>query len=195
MAQIEVVAERVRDEWELGLDPIADLVDTLETNGIRVFVIDADADNKFDGLAGSVSGMPIVVVGRHWPGDRQRFKLAHELGHLMLQGRLSKDLDEEKACNRFAGAFLLPRASVKQELGEYRNAIELKELGLLKEKFGLSMAGILFRAVDLDIISSAYHYEQFKLFRIAGWHQKEPGQDYQTERGHIFEQLLFHAFG
>ena len=53
-----------------------------------------------------------------WPGndkarpERQRFTLAHELGHLMLEGRLADGLDEEKACNRFAGAFLAPRVAV-----------------------------------------------------------------------------------
>lgn len=191
--QIEVDADRVREAWELGFDPIPDLIDVLETHGIRVFMIDADADSKFDGLAARVAGMPIVVVGRHWPGDRQRFTLAHELGHLMLEGRLADDLDEEMACNRFAGAFLFPRASVLQELGEHRNAIELKELGLLKEEFGLSMAGILYRARDLEIISPAYREEQAKLFRIKGWYRKEPGRDYPSEKAHIFEQLVFHA--
>jgi Zn-dependent peptidase ImmA (M78 family)/DNA-binding XRE family transcriptional regulator len=191
--QIEGAAERVREEWELGFDPIPDLIDVLETNGIRVFMIEAGADNKFDGLAARVNAMPIVVVGRHWPGDRQRFTLAHELGHLMLAGRLAKDLDEERACNRFAGAFLFPRASVLQELGEHRNAIELRELGLLKEEFGLSMAGVLYRARDLGIISSAYREEQARLFRIKGWHKKEPGHDYPTEKAHIFEKLIYHA--
>ncbi len=193
MDQIEEVAERVRCAWDLGLDPIPDLIDVLETNGIRVFMIDAGADNKFDGLAASINGMPIVVVGRHWPGDRQRFTLAHELGHLMLEGRLADDLDEEKACHRFAGAFLFPRASVLQELGQHRNAIELKELGLLKEEFGLSMSGILYRARDLGIITPAYREEQAKLFRFKGWFWKEPGNDYPTEKAHVFEQLVFHA--
>lgn len=193
MDQIEEAAERVREVWELGFDPIPDLIDMLETNGIRVFMTEADAENKFDGLAAHVSGMPIVVVGRHWPGDRQRFTLAHELGHLMLEGRLADELDEEMACNRFAGAFLFPRASVLQELGEHRNAIELKELGLLKEEFGLSMSGILYRARDLGIISPAYREEQAKLFRFKGWYRKEPGRDYPTEKAHIFEQLVFHA--
>jgi len=193
MDQIEDVAERVRDAWNLGLDPIPDLIDVLETNGVRVFMIEADAENKFDGLAARVNGMPIVVVGRHWPGDRQRFTLAHELGHLMLEGRLADDLNEEMACNRFAGAFLFPSASVLQELGQHRNAIELKELGLLKEEFGLSMAGILYRARDLGVITPGYREEQAKLFRIKGWFRKEPGQDYPTEKAHIFEQLVFHA--
>jgi Zn-dependent peptidase ImmA (M78 family)/DNA-binding XRE family transcriptional regulator len=193
MDQIEDVADRVRSAWSLGFDPIPDLIDVLETNGIRVFMIEADTENKFDGLAARVSGMPIVVVGRHWPGDRQRFTLAHELGHLMLEGRLAPGLDEEKACNRFAGAFLFPRESVRQELGGHRNAIELKELGLLKEEFGLSMAGILYRARDLDIISHAYREDQAKLFRFKGWFRKEPGQDYPAEKAHLFEQLVFHA--
>ena len=191
--QIEDVAENVREAWALGFDPIPDLIDVLETNGIRVFMIEADAENKFDGLAACVNGMPIVVVGRHWPGDRQRFTLAHELGHLMLEGRLLKDLNEEMACNRFAGSFLFPRDSVLQELGKHRSAIELKELGLLKEEFGLSMAGILYRARDLGIISSTYRDEQFMLFRFKGWYRKEPGQDFPTEKAHIFEQLVFHA--
>lgn len=193
MGQIEDVAERVREAWDLGFDPIPDLIDVLETNGIRVFIIDADVENKFDGLAARVNGMPIVVVGRHWPGDRQRFTLAHELGHLMLEGRLPKDIDEELACNRFAGAFLFPRASVLQELGEHRNAIELKELGLLKDEFGLSMGGILYRARDLGVISPAYREEQAKLFRVKGWYRKEPGRDFPSEKAHLFEQLVFHA--
>jgi Zn-dependent peptidase ImmA (M78 family) len=193
MDQIEEVAECVREAWALGFDPIPDLIDVLETNGIRVFMIEADAENKFDGLAARVGGMPIVVVGYHWPGDRQRFTLAHELGHLMLEGRLPDELDEEAACNRFAGAFLFPRASVLQELGKHRNAIELKELGLLKEEFGLSMAGILYRARDLGIISPAYRAEQAKLFRFKGWYRKEPGCDYPSEKAHLFEQRVFHA--
>ncbi len=192
MEQIEEVTECVREGWNLGFDSIPDLIDVLETNGIRVFMIEADGENKFDGLAARVRGMPIVVVGRHWPGDRQRFTLAHELGHLMLEGRLS-DLNEEKACNRFAGAFLFPRSSALQKLGEHRNAIELKELGLLKEEFGLSMVGILYRARDLEIISPAYHEAQVKLFRSRGWSRKEPGSSYRTEKAHIFEQLVFHA--
>jgi len=191
--QIEDVADRVRTAWNLGFDPIPDLIDVLETNGIRVFMIDADEHNKFDGLAAHVNGMPIVVVGRRWPGDRQRFTLAHELGHLMLKDRLSDDLDEEKACNRFAGAFLLPRASVRQELGTRRNAIELKELGLLKEEFGLSMSGILYRALHLGIITPAYREAQARFFSKKGWSRHEPGNPFPSERAHLFEQLVFHA--
>lgn len=195
--EIESVAERVREGWALGFNPIPDLVDTLELHGIRVFMIDAESDSHFDGLAAQVQhearNLPIVVVARHWPGDRQRFTLAHELGHLMLKDRLSPDVDQEAACNRFAGAFLFPRASVFQALGQHRNALEIKELALLKAAFGLSMAGILHRAEDLGIISPAYRAAQVRLFRENGWHRKEPGTDYPREQAHAQEQLVFHA--
>ncbi len=195
LAQIEDAAEAVRKAWDLGYDPIPDLIDVLETHGIRVFMIDANADPKFDGLAASVNQMPIIVVGSNWPGDRQRFTLAHELGHLMLSNRLADGINEEIACNRFAGAFLIPRQSVTQELGAHRNYIEPKELALLKEEFGLSMAGILYRARDLGIVSPAWRDDQAKLFRIKGWHLTEPGKPYPPEKAHVFEQLIFHALG
>ena len=195
IAQIEDAAEAVRKAWDLGLDPIPDLIDVLETHGIRVFMIDTNANPKFDGLAASVNQMPIIVVGSNWPGDRQRFTLAHELGHLMLSDRLTAGIDEESACNRFAGAFLIPRKSVMQELGAHRNYIEPKELALLKEEFGLSMAGILYRARDLGIVSPSWRDEQAKLFRIKGWHLTEPGKPYPPEKAHVFEQLVFHALG
>lgn len=193
LEQIECVVENVRKAWDLGYAPILDLIDVLETHGIRVFMIDTNTDQKFDGLAASVNRMPIIVVGSNWPGDRQRFTLAHELGHLMLSGLLADHIDEEIACNRFAGAFLIPRKSVEQELGVHRNDIEPKELALLKEEFGLSMAGILYRARDLGIVTPTWRDEQAKLFRIKGWHLKEPGKQYPTEKAHVFEQMIFHA--
>ena len=195
IAQIEDAAEAVRKAWDLGYDPIPDLIDVLETHGIRVFMIEVNADPKFNGLAASVNHMPVIVVGSNWPGDRQRFTLAHELGHLMLGDRLADDINEEIACNRFAGAFLIPRQSVTQELGAHRNYIEPKELALLKEEFGLSMSAILYRARDLGIVSTAWRDDQAKMFRIKGWHLTEPGKPYPPEEAHVFEQLVFHALG
>lgn len=193
LSQIESVAETVRNAWGLGFAPIPELIDALETHGVRVFMIDAHADPKFDGLAASVSGMPVIVVGSNWPGDRQRFTMAHELGHLMLAGRVAEDLDEELACNRFAGAFLVPRQSALQELGTRRSHIELRELALLKEEFGLSMGGVLYRARDLGIVTAAWREQQAREFRRKGWHLTEPGAVYPVEQPHVFEQLIFHA--
>ena len=193
MAHTEAAAEQVRNAWQLGMNPIPDLVGALENQGIRVFMTEDDGGKQFDGLAARAGGVPVVVVGRHWPGDRQRFTLAHELAHLLLVDRIDPALDVELACNRFAGAFLFPQNAVVQELGTHRNAIELQELALLKAEYGLSMGGILYRARDLSIVSTAYHQSQTQLFKSKGWHLTEPGPAYPAEKAHHFEQLIFRA--
>lgn len=193
--EVEAVADTVRERWGLGFDPIPDMVDLLEAHGVRVFMVETVEGEGFDGLAANADNVPVIVVGKNWPGDRQRFTLAHELGHLMLEGRLAEDVPEERACNRFAGAFLFPRCEVHRALGTRRVRLEVKELALLKEEFGLSMAAVAHRAKDLRIISEAAHTSLSKLFSFRGWRKVEPGNPIPPERSHVFEQMVFRALG
>jgi len=194
---IEDLAMTVRAAWGLGQNPVPVLTDMLEERGILVFQCAALhaglRDGKFDGLAAQVNGIPVVVVGRDWPGDRQRFTLAHELGHLVLQGRLAGHLDEEKAAHRFAGAFLVPAPEVRKELGSSRTWLEPRELCVLKGAYGLSMNAWLYRARDLDVLSEAAYLRAVKYFRSRGWHTKEPCDPYPKEKPQLFEQMVFHA--
>jgi Zn-dependent peptidase ImmA (M78 family)/transcriptional regulator with XRE-family HTH domain len=191
--EIEDVALEVRSVWGLGHNPVPVLTDMLEERGILVFLCEALHDGKFDGLAADVDGIPVVVVGSEWPGDRQRFTLAHELGHLVLNGRLAEELDEEKAAHRFAGAFLAPAPEVRKELGESRTRLEPRELCVLKNAYGLSMGAWLFRARDLGILSETAYLQMVKSFRSRGWHKEEPCQEYPQEKPQLFEQMVFHA--
>ena len=191
--EIDDIADQVRNQWNLGLNPIPELIDVLEANGIRVFTIDDSIDNKFDGLATKIHEQPIVVISSDWPGDRQRFTLAHELGHLVLEKRLPKSVDEEKAANRFAGAFLLPKQSIKKELGEYRNFIEVQELSLLKQEYGISMQGAFIRAYQTGIIENKQYQILWQMFKKRGWLTTEPGDPYPSEDPHVFQQFVFHA--
>jgi Zn-dependent peptidase ImmA (M78 family)/transcriptional regulator with XRE-family HTH domain len=191
--EVENLADQIRNQWNLGFDPIPDLIDLFEGHGIKVFGIDNNQYPKIDGLYAEVNKMPIIVVGDQRPGDRQRFTLAHELGHLLLDNRLANSLDIEDCCNRFAGAFLLPKQSLINILGEHRNLIEPRELSLLKQEFGISMTSILHRAEETGIISK-YIYRQLRAeFNERGWSKHEPGKQYPREMTHIFEQMIFHA--
>ena len=192
-SEIEQVAANLRHAWDLGVDPIPVLTDMLEERGVKVFQSKALHGDAFDGMEATVNGIPVIVVGSGWPGDRQRFTLAHELGHLILKGRLAADLDEEKAANRFAGAFLVPESEVRKELGDRRTWLEPKELAVLKKAYGLSMGGWKHRANDLGILTDALYLEMVKFFRARGWHKKEPGEPFPAEQPQLFEQLVFHA--
>lgn len=192
---IEDVALIVRKEWKLGHGAIPDLIDTLELHGIKVFATAADGDRKFDGLSASANGKPVIIVvgGTHAPGDRQRFTLAHELGHLILKGRYPRGMDEEKACHRFAGAFLAPKDSVRKLLGKERTWIEPRELQLLKQEWGLSMASWMLRARDLVILPRPKATELWRFFVAQGWDKREPDPQFPRETPRGFEQLVYRA--
>jgi Zn-dependent peptidase ImmA (M78 family)/transcriptional regulator with XRE-family HTH domain len=192
--EVEAVARDLRTSWGLGIDPIPVLTGMLEERGIKVFQSQA-INNRFDGMAATVDGIPVVVVGRGWPGDRQRFTLAHELGHLVLQGRLAPDVEEEAAANRFAGAFLAPADEVRKELGEKRVWLEPRELEVLKKTYGLSMQGWMHRAKDLGILPDTHYVEMRKFFSSRGWNKTEPGEQYPPERPQLFDQLVYRALG
>ena len=112
---------------------------------------------------------------------------------MLLEGRLADGLDEEKACDRFAGAFLAPRVAVIHLLGQQRHAMEWQELYALKHEFGLSIAGWLQRAKQCGVITDAFHLSMVKQFSVRGWRKNEPGDPLPQEHPRLFDQLVYRA--
>jgi len=191
MDDVEDVALQLRKEWDLGLDPIDNLLEVLEDKGVKVWTIN-QAEDHFDALEMWANDeIPVIVVRGGIPGDRQRFDLAHELGHMLLD--INEDVDEEKAAHRFAGAFLVPKAKAYEELGRNRQHLGVKELLILKQKYGLSMQAWIYRAKDLGIISQSNMRQMFIEIRKRNWHVTEPGEQVDPEKSHRMEQLVLRA--
>ena len=185
---IELAAEDFRKKMGSGDDPLLNLVERLEEEGIKVVEIHAGPD--FSGFATVMNGsIPVIVLNNHpdIPLDRKRFTLAHELSHLLLD---PEGLDEEKCCNHFAGALLIPQARMREEMMERRHNIHVKELLLLKQQYGMSMQAILYRAKDLGIITDYVFTQQMRFFSQMGMRKQEPGSFVGEERSHRFMQLL-----
>jgi Zn-dependent peptidase ImmA (M78 family)/DNA-binding XRE family transcriptional regulator len=192
--ELEGFAESVRNQLELGMNAIPNLLDELEEQGILVFLLNYEGDHDLDGLSAQVDGYPVIGLGTGWPGDRQRFTAAHEFAHFLLEGRLEDNIDKEDACNRFAGAFLAPRSEVLKYLGDSRDDLQPAELYRLKLKFGLSMAGWLHRAEDVGVITSGTYRRIRETFRDNGWLEDEPGEDLPKEQPTLFREFIFRAF-
>lgn len=190
---VEKAVLALRECWNLGLDPIDDLVEMLEGRGIKVGIVPGADD--FDALTLYANEtMPIIVVKDGVPGDRQRFSIAHELGHIILEiPQKWEDDQAEKAAYRFAGAFLAPAPAVKQELGEKRQKLDLYELHLLKHKYGMSMQAWIHRAHDLGIITETIAVGMYKRFRANNWYREEPGDPYPPEKLNRLERLVMRA--
>ncbi len=189
MDDIEAAAERLRYSWKLGLDPIENLTQLLEDQGIKVGMV--DGFDHFDACTFLAGQTPVIVTKANLPGDRQRFNLGHELGHLILEA--AGDLDAEKVSHRFVGAFLASAQAVRFELGQKRTALDMNELYMLKQKYGLSMQAWIFRSRDLEIISPQAAERLFQHFRANNWRRQEPGKPYPSENPLRMEQLIYRA--
>jgi len=166
------------------------MVELLEDHGIKVGLV--NGHDEFDACTiWANQTIPVIVIKRDIAGDRQRFNLAHELGHMVLEP--NRELDEEKAAYRFAGAFLVPEPKVRFELGAHRDILNLYELHLLKHKYGLSMQGWIYRARDLGVLSESTVRRLFVQFRREGWHRKEPGDQLPPEEPRRMQRLVLRA--
>ncbi len=63
--------------------------------------------------------------------------------------------ESEGLAHRFGSSFLVPPPVVRKELGERRRALSFEELGMLKCKYGMSMAAWMYAAKAHAIIPEA----------------------------------------
>jgi len=190
MDDVEDLAVCLRKLWSLGVDPIENLTETLEDQGVKIVIL--EGEKEFDGLScWANEKIPVILIKGGLSGDRQRSNLAHELGHLIM--KVSPNINEEKAAYRFSGAFLVPSEMVYQELGKQRNKVDIGELHMLKKKYGMSMQQWIYRAKDLSIISESQASDLFRLFRARGWNRDEPGDQVSHEEPGRFNRLLLQA--
>jgi Zn-dependent peptidase ImmA (M78 family)/DNA-binding XRE family transcriptional regulator len=190
IGDVEGLAVALRKLWNFGLDPIENLTEALEDQGVKIVILEGERD--FDGLScWANEKIPAILIKRGLSGDRQRSNLAHELGHLIM--KVSPNVNEEKAAYRFSGAFLVPAEMVYRELGRRRSKIELGELYMLKKKYGMSMQQWVYRAKDLSVISESQASDLFRIFRARGWNRNEPGEQVPPEEPGRFKRLLLQA--
>lgn len=171
--------------------PISDLINILENLGIIIIQI-KNPDNRFDdfdGLSEIVNNIPVIVLlDGIKDGARQRFTIAHELGHLVLNIN-NDELDEEKICNRFASALLMPKEAIINEFGYSRGNINFFELTAFKNEFKVSYAAIVYRLKDLNIISE-YLYKKLSIFLSQRIGKNDP-KPIQPEISYQFKKIVY----
>lgn len=170
--------------------PLANLCDIIENLGIFVVIVN---DNKklfkdFDGVSELVNNFPFICISSDINYYRQRFTLAHELGHLIL--KIDENLDEEKICNEFASALLLPRKALELECGTNRFAISDKEYRIIRDEYKVSIKAIIYGLNKYNIVSDNYaklaYINYNKIYKDEEYNNLEK----QTELPRKYEQLV-----
>ncbi len=186
----EYAAAVLRMRWNLGDRPVDSLVEQIEEHGCAV--VAWPEEWGFDGLSGWADRTPVLVLNEAAPADRLRFNAAHEIGHLVMK-RTGDEKQDEAFAHRFAASFLLPAEAARRELGSRRREITIDELGLLKQRWGLSMQAWIRRAHDLEIISGQLYRRLNMRFRQEGWHRDEPVEYKRDESPTLLRRLVLRA--
>lgn len=177
----EKAADALREIWNLGIDPIPLMAELLEEMGIKVVALDLPEDvsgSKAFVKRPQYDHVPVVVVNQKHNGERQRFTLAHELAHLVLRFPSMKGSDQEKAANRFAGAFLMAKEMMYRLIGENRTSISLGELVELKKIFKVSVASLVVRCRQLGVLTQAAYSRLWAMIDAQGWNTKLSNEPY-----------------
>ncbi|CAN5526309.1 XRE family transcriptional regulator [soil metagenome] len=194
---VEFSANKLRLDWELGVNSISNIIEMLELKGIKVFIVDDVED--IDGLAVLTSkGIPVIVVNKKNKSlERIRFTIIHELAHLLLNidSEIVKNSKEtELLCHYFASCFLLPKNMLLKLIGSAkREYIKLNELVSIKEYFGISIRALLHRLKELEIITDIY-YRRWSIYLNKKYgSQNEPGKYIGEEKAKNFNLLVNRA--
>lgn len=150
---IVLAVKSLRESWKIGNDAIHNIIELLEYNEIKVIEVEDDS-SLFDGLATIIDEKYyVLVINKNMPIERKRFTLLHELGHLLLNITSTENKEIEKYCNLFASEMLLSEENAKMEFGEKRSSISKEELKNIQEKYGISVAAIVYKLGNINIIS------------------------------------------
>ena len=203
VAEIDERANRLREAWDLGMDPVPSLCALLEEKGIKV--VEADLPERISGLAcramrqGRVVADAVVVSSRT-NVERKRFTLAHELAHKIIRATGNPAIKLEAAMNRFAGAFLVPARDLREKIGGRRRRVTYYEIARLKHTYGVSAAAMLVRLGQVGVLRSSAVRRAFATF-ARSWRMTEPepmGDDQgfgAFEKPERFRGLVWRAVG
>lgn len=177
------LAKSLYQRWKLPKGPIQNLTNVIENEG--GIIIDFDFGTKLiDGLSLVVKNFPpLIFINKDFPGDRLRFTLAHELGHIVMHSFYSETMEAE--ANLFAAELLMP----EDEIAPYLEELTLNKLIDLKRHWKVSIAALIERAYQLDKISKRKKQHFYTLLNKQGYRYQEP-VDIPHEQGTILKELF-----
>jgi Zn-dependent peptidase ImmA (M78 family)/transcriptional regulator with XRE-family HTH domain len=182
----EEAASMVRAEWGLGAHPIPDMIQLLESKGVRVFSLSVKA-REVDAFSMWKDDTPFVMLNVQKSCEHSRFDAAHELGHLVMHRHGSPAGKEaEFEANRFASAFLMPAQDVRAYA---RPNPGIRALMQWKRRWGVSIAALNYRMHQLGLTTDHYYRQLCIQISRAGARTSEPN-GLPRERSTLLDKML-----
>jgi len=162
-------AQALRGLWSLPDGPVKDLTGLVESAGVIIFRCSFNT-RKFDGTSLRLADMPpMIFMNADLPGDRWRYTLSHELGHLVMHTVPYEAMEDE--ADEFAAEFLTPEHSIKPQLVQVHRWTA-RDIAQLKLYWRVSLHMLVKRASDLNVIDANQTRSAF--IALSPHRQQEP---------------------
>lgn len=177
------VAAALRAHWLIPKGPIANVVQVIEEAGGIVIPFDFEGA-KIDAISHWVPGLPpLFFVNRNSPGDRLRFTLCHEIGHIVMHTRAPHP-DMEAQADEFAAEFLMPERDIRP----YLHNLNLSKLAALKLVWKVSMQALAVRADRLGLLTERQKRSLWK--QLGPYRLREPAElDIPIETPYLLDDI------
>ncbi len=164
----QIIAQKVRKMWKVDTAVIDNVTALLEQNGICIASFNFGTERVDSRCLLTDDKYPVMLYNNAMLGDRQRFSLLYQLGHLVMHTYKGIDLNRDVAheANLFAAEFLMPEKEIKKD---FKDGITIPLLAELKRKWKVSMIALLYRADDLGYLTpnqKRYALQQFNELKI-----------------------------
>ena len=183
MAEVDEIAMETREQLNMGDGAVvANMVRAAERLGCIVLPLETELGRHM-GMSLLSNGLPMLFVAKaNVSGDRQRFTVAHEVGHLILHSGLPAPRTVEQAnlmerqANRFAAAFLAPADAVIESLHTLGGGrVTLGTLASVKAHWGVSIKMLVGRFRSLGVIATDEQARSlYKQISARRWTRVEP---------------------
>lgn len=181
--QIETVAKRCREFWEIPNGPIDNVVALLEKNGVIVSRCKLRSE-KLDAFSQFTltDKTPYVFLSNDKDSAvRSRLDASHELAHLILHRDLTEESFRQKEVHNkleadafyFGSAFLMPQEDFSKDF----SYPTLNSFLYLKRKWHISIAAMIMRAKTLGLLSDEQYSRLWINYSRRGWKRGEPLDD------------------
>ncbi len=163
--EIEQKAEKILAAYEIKNAPVS-VEEIAKRNDISI----AKApNNKFSGvLFRKENGSAFIALNSEESPVRQRFTIAHELGHYFLHPNKISFVDyrdnkknvlrgpKEVQANQFAAALLMPRKFLEKDVAAIASeGLTEEHVGFLAKKYNVSDEAMTFRLMNLHLVNAA----------------------------------------
>jgi Zn-dependent peptidase ImmA (M78 family) len=167
----QIVTDTLK-KWNITSPPVQ--VDQIAKNEGLILKYKESEDDKWSGMLYRTGKTGFIAVNDDHPPNRQRFTIAHELGHFFLSeedtdvfvdaaviryrnttSSLGTDHEEIEA-NNFAAELLMPEEFLIIDLEDYGEEIDEWGVYELAQKYGVSEQAMTIRLRKLGYVSMDY---------------------------------------